>query len=159
MIVDEVHVHRYTIDEAKDDTPVAGYSDTPLAAPSTRQLVQSTAREGHVMRRTSVLQRSQQATDTCHMGSVQSSGIAKFIEPPQPLVREPHGRTVTCNVARCMVKYWPAAGVCGQNPAYRNRAQPPAARWWLTHNTADGPMAVRVGGGGTYSVRSSGVMS
>ena len=43
-----------------------------------------------------------------------------------------------------------------QKPAYRNRAQPPAARWWLTHNTADGPMAVRVGGGGTYSVRSSG---
>ena len=28
VIVDEIYVHRYTIDEAKD-----GYSDTPLAAP------------------------------------------------------------------------------------------------------------------------------
>ena len=105
VIVDEVHVHRFTIDEAKDDTPVAGYSDTPLAAPITRQSMQSTAREGHVLRRTSVLQRSQQATNTCH--SVQSSGIATLIEPPQPLVREPHARTVTCNVARCIVKYRP----------------------------------------------------
>ena len=92
-------------------SPVAGYSDTPLAAPITRQSMQSTAREGHVLRRTSVLQRSQQATNTCH--SVQSSGIATLIEPPQPLVREPHARTVTCNVARCIVKYRPCRSVPG----------------------------------------------
>ena len=105
VIVDQVHVHRYTIDEAKYDTPVAGYSDTPLAALITRQLVQSTTGEGHILRRASVLKGSQQAPNARHVGSVQSSGIAKLIESPQPLVREPHIRTLPCNVTRCMVKY------------------------------------------------------
>ena len=75
MVVDQIHIHDFAIDETEHDSPVAGNTHTPMPSTIAFQWMQVIAGTSHVMRRTGMLQVSQYATDAFDMVSVQPAGV------------------------------------------------------------------------------------
>ena len=58
MVVDQVHVYRLAISEAKDDSPIPRDAHAPLSATTPFELVQPPAGQVQVPWRTCILQRA-----------------------------------------------------------------------------------------------------
>ena len=70
MIIDQVNVYRLAALETEDESPVAGYADTPLPTTISLQPMQPPSRQVHVLWRVRVLQRGQHAPEALHMSGI-----------------------------------------------------------------------------------------
>ena len=82
VVVDQVHVYRFAISEAKDDSPIPRDAHAPLSATIPFELVQPPAGQVQVPWRTCILQRGQHTPDALHMVGVQTAGVISFMESP-----------------------------------------------------------------------------
>ena len=78
MVIDQVHVHRFALDKAEDNAPVARDAHAPLLAPVALQRMQLVAGQVHVLGRLRRRQFCQDATDTASQGLRYQSGIVPF---------------------------------------------------------------------------------
>ena len=104
MVVDQVHVNRHAVLEAKDDSPVPRDPHAPLSPPVSAQTVQPVAGEVQVARLYRGVEVGQDATNPRRQRCRDAPAIPPLEEGQQPLVRNLNIPTVT----RCMTR----DGVC-----------------------------------------------
>ena len=78
VVINQVPVHRLSIDKAEDNAPVARDAHAPLPAPVALQRMQSVARQSHVLGRLRRRQFCQDTTDTASQVLRRQPGIVPF---------------------------------------------------------------------------------
>ena len=90
MVIDQIYVHRLTLDEAEDNAPVARNAHAPLLTSSAFQPMQPVTGQTHVVGRLRGCQFRQDATDTAREGLGQQSSIVSCNQSLQSFVRAPN---------------------------------------------------------------------
>ena len=86
MVVDQVHIDGFAVDEAKDDPPIGGNAHTPITTHVAGHWMQAITGPVQVAGLPRRIQVGQHAADAPEMLGIQQTSVVALVQSPQSLV-------------------------------------------------------------------------